>query len=239
MKKIVVIAAFFLGFHTSSFSQDGDLRLGFQVSPMISIMTTDDNQINNDGSNLGLKLGMRAEFYFRENYAFIAGLGFSFNSGGTLRYENASRTWQDSSLPTAVTSNLPTNLEFPPGTELKYNLQYVEIPFGLKFKTKEFGYLRYYAEIPVFTLGFKSQARGQISFPNVNEDNIDIKKEVLPLAFSWGAGGGIEYAVSDGTSIIGGISFQGQFTDVTKNYKPEVDSKATLTNIIIQIGVMF
>ncbi len=238
MKKIVVIAAFFMGFQMSAFSQSGDLRLGFQVSPMFSIMSTDDNQINNNGTNLGLKLGMRAEFYFRENYAFIAGLGFSFNSGGTLRYENTSQTWQSTDLPAAVDA-IFNNGQFLGGTELKYNLQYVEIPFGLKFKTKEFGYLRYYAEIPVFTLGFKSQARGGIKFTNLDEDNIDIKKEVLPLAVSWGAGGGIEYAISDGTSLIGGISFQGQFTDVTKNYKPEVDSKATLTNIIIQIGVMF
>ena len=233
MKKIVAIAAFFLFFQALVFSQYGDLRLGFQVSPMFSFMNTDDTQINNNGTNLGLKLGMRGEFYFRENYAFIGGLGFSFNSGGTLRYEQFSNTWQGSELPAGVTT------PFPSGTELKYSLQYVEIPFGLKFKTKEFGYIRYYAEIPVFTLGFRSQARGEVSYTNVSEDKIDIKKEVLPLALSWGAGGGIEYAVSDGTSLVAGIGFQSQFTDVTKNYKPEVDSKAKLTNIILRLGVMF
>ena len=233
MKKIVAIAAFFLMSHWALKAQEGDLRLGFQVSPMFSYMTTDDNQINNNGTNVGLKLGMRAEFYFRENYAFVAGLGFSFNSGGTLRYEQFSATWQSSELPPSVTS------PFPAGTNLKYSLQYVEIPFGLKFKTKEFGYLRYYAEIPVFVLGFRSQARGTVSYPNVNEDRIDIREEVLPLAVSWGAGGGVEYAVSDGTSIIGGISFQNQFTDTTKNYKPEVDSKGKITSIIVRIGVMF
>lgn len=233
MKKIVAIAAFFFGGFFLLNAQDGELRLGFQVSPMFSIMTTDDNTINNNGTNLGLKLGMMGEYYFRENYAFIGGLGFSFNSGGTLRYEQFSNTWQDTDLPPNVTA------PFPAGTELKYSIQYVEIPFGLKFKTKEFGYIRYYAEIPVFTLGFKSQARGSIQFQGVNEDKIDIKGEVRALALSWGAGGGIEYAVSDGTSIVGGISFQSQFTDVSKNYKPEVDSKAQLTNIIIRLGVMF
>ncbi len=239
MKKIVAIAAFCLCSQMIVFAQNGELRLGFQISPMFSILNTDDTQINNDAGNLGLKLGMRGEYYFRENYAFIGGLGFSFNSGGTLRYEQPSRTWQDSKLPTAVSSTLPSNGQFPPGTELKYNIQYVEIPFGLKFKTKEFGYIRYYAEIPVFTLGFRSQARGTIAYTNVNEDNIDIKKEVIPIALSWGAGGGIEYAVSDGTSLIAGLSFQNQFTDATKNYKPEVDSKARINNIILRLGVMF
>ncbi|MEO1259344.1 MAG: outer membrane beta-barrel protein [Bacteroidota bacterium] len=238
MKKIVAIAAFFLGLLSTPHAQDGDLRLGFQVSPMVSIINTDENAINADGANLGLKLGMRAEFYFRENYAFIGGLGFSFNSGGTLRYENTNANtfpWQGS------VSELPQNVDpaFPGPKEFKYNLQYVEIPFGLKFKTKEFGYLRYYAEIPVFTLGFRSQARGAVEFTNVNEDKIDIKEDVRSLAFSWGAGGGIEYAVSDGTSIIGGISFQNQFTDLSKNYKPDVDTRTKLNNIILRLGVMF
>ena len=236
MKKIVAIAAFFLGLFFHTHAQDGDLRLGFQVSPMFSIMSTDENAINSDGANLGLKLGMMGEYYFRENYAIIGGLGFSFNSGGTLRYENTNANtfpWQGSELPPNV------DPAFPGAKEFKYNLQYVEIPFGLKFKTKEFGYLRYFAEIPVFTLGFRSQARGAVEFTNVNEDKIDIKEDVRALAFSWGAGGGIEYAVSDGTSIVGGISFQRQFTDASKNYGSEVDSRAQITNIILRLGVMF
>ena len=233
MKKIVVLASFMVGFLFTSKAQDGDLRLGFQISPMFSFMGTDDTKINNNGTNLGLKLGMMGEYYFRENYAFIGGLGFAFNNGGTLRYEEFSNTWQGSELPAGVTT------PFPGSTELKYNLQYVEIPFGLKFKTKEFGYLRYYAEIPVFTLGFNSQARGTVTYTNVNEDKIDIKEEVRSIAFSWGAGGGIEYAVSDGTSIVAGVSFQNQFTDASKNYKPEVNTKTQINNIIIRLGVMF
>lgn len=233
MKKIFAIAICCLAFQAMVFSQNGDLRLGFQVSPMFSFMSTSDNKINGNGTNLGLKLGMMGEYYFKDNYAFVGGLGFSFNSGGTLRYEQFSDTWQNSELPAGVSP------PFPGGTNLKYSLQYVEIPFGLKFKTREFGYIRYYAEMPIFTLSFRSQARGTVTFTNVNEDKIDIKKEVLPLALSWGAGGGIEYSVSDGTSIVAGISYQNQFTDATKDYKPDVTSKAKITNIVIRLGVMF
>ncbi|HFA49493.1 MAG TPA: PorT family protein [Bacteroidetes bacterium] len=233
MKKIVAVIAFFLAFQIGIFAQYGDLRLGFQISPMVSFMSTDDNTINGNGANLGLKLGMMGEYYFRENYAFIGGLGFSFNSGGTLRYESFSDTWQKSELPANVTA------PFPGGTELKYNLQYVEIPFGLKFRTKEFGYFRYYAEIPVFTLGFNSQARGAISYTNVNEDKIDIKNEVIGISLSWGAGGGFEYGLSESTALVGGISFQQLFTDVSKNYKPNVDTKTQITHIVLRLGVMF
>ena len=171
MKKIVAIAAFFMLFAHLSQAQQTDLRLGFQVSPTVSFMSTDDNKVNGNGANLGLKLALAGEVFFRENYAFTIGLGFSFNSGGTLRHDVGGPIWADgdTELPGGVSS------PFPPGTDVKYGIQYVEIPFGLKFRTNEIGYLRYYAEVPTFTLGFRSQARGDLEFDNLNEDNIDIK----------------------------------------------------------------
>ena len=236
MKKIVAFAAFLVLVAQLSQAQSTDLRLGFQVSPTFSSMTTDDNQVNGNGTNLGLKLGLMSEMYFRENYAFTVGLGLMFNSGGTLRHDTPSATWQRSELPANVI--VGPNGEFPSGADLKYNLQYVEIPFGLKFRTKEFGYLRYYVEIPTFTLGFKSQARGDVQYTGVNEEQIDIKKEVISLAMSWGVGGGVEYSISDGTSIVGGFAFQRVFTDVTKDYD-QVNSKAQINNFVLRLGVMF
>jgi hypothetical protein len=231
MKKIVAIAAFF-ALATSAFSQGTDLRLGFQISPTFSSMSTDDTKINGNGTNLGLKLGMAGELYFRENYAFLIGLGFHFNSGGTLLHEEFLNTWPRSEVPANV------NTPFPAGTNLKYSLQYVEIPFGLKFRTKEFGYLRYFAEVPVITLGFNSQARGSIKYPGINEDKIDIKKEVTGVALSWGITGGVEYSISENTAAIGGIGFQQVFSDVTKDYT-DANSKARINNIVIKLGVMF
>ena len=234
MKKIVAIAAFFVLLAQLSFAQSTDLRLGFQVSPTFSTMSTDENTVNGNGTNLGLKLGLAGEVFFRENYAFTIGLGFAFNSGGTLRHDVQSMPWRDgdTELPAGV---IPP---FPPGTDLKYNLQYVEIPFGLKFRTNEIGYIRYYAEVPTFNLGFRSQSRGDIEYPGINEDNIDIKKEVVPISLSWGVGGGIEYSVNASTSLVAGLAYQRVFTDVTKDYDDD-DSKANINNFILRLGVLF
>lgn len=237
MKKIVAIAAFLMLLQGIVIAQETDVRLGFQVSPVISFMgSTDDNQINGNGANLGLKLGAKGEIYFRENYAFIIGLGFAFNSGGTLRHELGGKIWQRSEIPEAI------NPQFglPAGTDLKYSIQYVEIPFGLKFRTREFGYLRYFAEIPVITLGFKSQAKGTIQYQGINEtDKYTIQKEVNSLALSWGVGGGVEYSIGSSTSLIGGLGYQRVFTDVTKDYDGDADSKNFINNVIIHLGVMF
>ncbi|TAK35555.1 MAG: PorT family protein [Saprospiraceae bacterium] len=232
MKKIVAIAAFFLLMQAFISAQTTDLRLGFQVSPVLSYMGSTDNKINSNGTNLGLKLGMRAEMFFRENYAFITGIGFAFNSGGTLHHDIGGQIWTHSELPNGVD---PT---FLPGVDLKYNLQYVEIPLGLKFRTNDFGYLRYWAEIPVITLGFKSQASGAIQQTGITEDKIDIKKEVTSLSLSWGIAGGMEYNISSGTSLVGGIGFEKVFTDVTKDVDDD-KSKGFINNLVLRLGVLF
>ncbi|MBK8562015.1 MAG: outer membrane beta-barrel protein [Saprospiraceae bacterium] len=232
MKKIVAITAFFALAMSAAFAQDNDLRLGFQVSPTFSWMTTDDDEIGNNGTNLGLKLGARGEIFFRDNYAFTIGLGFGFNQGGQLLHKSFSDVWQKSKIPNGVIYPFPAN------TDLRYKIQYVEIPFGLKVRTDEIGFLRYYAELPIITLGFKSQAKGQIQYQSINEDVKDIKKEVTPLALSWGVGGGVEYSVNESTSLVAGVNYQRIFTDVTKDYN-NAESKATMNAIILHLGVMF
>lgn len=241
MKKIVAIAAFLSALNTMVSAQT-DVRFGFQVSPVFSWMTTDDNRINPSGTNLGLKLGMVGEFYFRENYAVSTGIGFGFNHGGTLQYDFGGSYWTRSGLGSALDT-------LPAGTNLKYNIQYVEIPLGLKLRTREFGYLRYFVE-PGITLGFKSQARGTIQGRGIGDEaeKINIRKEVNGLNLSWGLGAGVEYSLSENTSLVGGLGFQIGFTDATddngvvfddRRGNREEDSKGKINGIIIRLGVMF
>jgi hypothetical protein len=232
MKKIVAITAFFALLAGAATAQDGDLRLGFELSPTLSWMTTDETTINQNGTNLGMKLHARGEFFFRENYAFVTGFGFSFNTGGRLRHDEFTDAWQRSDIPNGVIT------PFPAGTDLRYKLQYVEIPFGLKLRTNEIGYIRYYAEIPTFSIGFRSQSRGTIEYQSLKEEKIDIKKEVIPLSFSLGAGAGIEYSISEGTSFNVGLAYQRVITDVTKNYD-NVDSSAKINAMILRLAIMF
>jgi len=241
MKKTVALAAFLVTVLAAVQAQN-DLRFGFQASPTFSWMVANTSRINPSGSNLGLKLGMLGEFYFRENYALSMGLGFAFNHGGTLLHEYGGQYWTRSDLS-------PSQDSMPNNVKLKYGIQYLEIPVGLKMRTREFGYLRYYVE-PAITLGFKTQARGQIEGVGVSTDNekIDIRKEVNGINLSWGIGGGIEYSLSDNTSLIGGLAFQTGFTDATDDSGTVFDpnrgnrkesSKATVNVLVIKIGVMF
>ena len=210
-------------------------------------MSANENFINTNGTIPGLKLGVIGEYYFRPNYAFIGGLGFAFNTGGRLRHEFPGTYWSETDIGIGIDT-------LAAGVNLKYNLQYVEIPFGLKMRTREFGYLRYFAEIPVFTIGFESTTRGTISAgPRVSDDpqaieDLNIRNEINAIALSWGFGGGAEYSLSQTTSVVAGIFYQKYFTDITDDngttehntlgFIPN-DEKTVISNLTLRLGVIF
>jgi len=247
MRKIIVLIVLSACFATFSLAQN-DFRFGFQASPSFGWMSTNDSDINGNGTNLGLKLGVIGEKYFRENYALTFGLGFGFNEGGTLIYNGVGEIWPEVDLAVDFQT-------IQPGTNLKYSLQYLEIPVGIKMRTQEFGYFRFFADIPVITMGILTQAKGTISGPFDNPpEGVDIRKATNFLTFSWGAGGGAEYQLGDNIALIGGINFQTSFVDITKDkgttFCPdgtfdcamnpkEEDSKGKLNIVTIKLGVMF
>ncbi len=231
----------------SAQDENPGFRFGVQASPMWSWVKTTDKKLEGTGSNWGLKFGVLGEFYFAPQYAFITGLGFSFNQGGNIQigYENAD-LWKESSLSETEYHMVPKDGKY------HYRLTYVEIPFGLKLRGSAGADnpLGYYAEIPVFTIGFKSKAQGDIrgtDFEPEPEDE-DIRADVSDLAMSWGLGGGIEYKLSGGANLVAGIHFQQQFTNFKNDGKVQrepageyVDesSKGTLGIITFRLGVFF
>ena len=245
--RAAVILAAGLATATAASAQSVDFtrfRFGFQLSPSVSWMTTDDNRVDGNGTALGLKLGTVAEYAFAENYALISGIGFHFNTGGTLRSAYGGRFF---------TESIPEGDAFNDGStqgnvNLDYSIQYVEIPLGLKLRTREFGYLTYTAEAPVFALHIRSNVKGSLTGGGESEEVEDItaKKEVSPLALSWGFGGGAEYSVSESTRLFGGLRFQRVFTDVTKDgdyyddtRRASDDPRAGVNSITLRLGVLF
>lgn len=246
MKKIVPIITFFLLMANISFSQlefaENELRLGLQLSPTFSWLSTDDNLINGNGANVGLKLGVVSEYYFRENYAIVSGLNFAFNQGGTLRHVEGGNFWTKSDL-----SDLSLN-DLPDGVNLKYHIQYLEIPFGLKLRTREFGYLRYFAEIPLFSLGFRLQARGDVlGTASLDRERENIVEDVNLFNLTWGLGGGVQYSLSESMALVAGLIYRQGFTDITDNDAVKIsgmemtneDSKAIIKSITLRIGLLF
>ena len=251
MKKIILSFTFAVGLISLSFAQD--LHFGFQTGPSWSWMSSDNSKINRTGSSLGFKLGLVAENRFSEAYSITSGIGFHFNSGGSLRFGLPSQLWKNSWGEFDVSPKVSDT--FPAEAKLRYSLTFLEIPLGLKMRTPEQGnHLRYFAE-PMISLGFRTKAKGAISSatPAVQpQEQINITKDVNGLNLSWGAGAGAEFIVQNNTAIVVGLYFQSGFTDMTGNsgntlfdsstgslvVKPD-KSKGTISSLTLRVGVMF
>jgi hypothetical protein len=209
-------------------------------------MNTNDRKIEGISSNWGVKLGALAEYYFTDNYALTTGLGFGFNQGGSLQNGYARiKPWDESEL-----TDIPSDV-FGPESKFHYRINYVEIPLGLKMRggSGEDARVKFYAEAPIFTLGFVTKGTGDIRGTAAQDlEDIDIRNEVRGLSLSWGLGGGIEYEFATNATLVTGIVFQKQFTDLTRSEMvsndptgdlSKRDSKATFGNLALRIAVFF
>ena len=234
MKKIALLTVFSF-FAISAFSQDQGFQFGFHASPTITWISNnaDNEAIVKEGTSFAFKVGADGEYYFRENYAFKFGLGMTFNQGGNLVFNTI-----DQVNGTTLFADSQPDLSVMGTPKVKYKYQYIEFPFGLKMRTNEMGYLRYFAEIPVLTLGFNVAARGQID----DGSDFKISKDTGFMQMSWGLGAGAEYAVSESTSIVAGLYFQSGFinTYYGKTNIPSIDDTKTIVNgVEIRIGILF
>ena len=251
--KILCIAIVITCLTTPAISQDDRaMRIGFQASPLLSWVSNNDNQIVKTEGNIGLKLGTTADIYFKDNYSFTLGINLAFHEGGEFRYEIGGNYLPKSDLsdPAIQTGDKP----LPDGTKIKYNLQYVEFPIGLKIRSKEIGYIRYFVEAPVFHFAFLTRGRGDIESDAFKFERENIYKDLQVFNIFWGFGAGLEYSISENNSLIGGLYFQSGLIDFTRDQghravpNPDVipeyllekdDSRATVNNIILRLGILF
>jgi Outer membrane protein beta-barrel domain len=252
MKKIVLLISFLAMYGSASFAQvrlQGDnFRFGLQLSPTWAWLKTDDKNIESFGSNWGVKFGTLVDYYFAPNYAVTTGIGLGFNQGGTIQNGHQLGVfWPKSDLSSSLLDTVPKN------TKLHYRVNYVEIPIGLRFRggSGEDSRIKFFAEAPVFTLGFVTKAIGDIRGSTVRDQNVEdenIREDVNGLSLSWGLGAGIEYEVAEHSTLVAGLSFQQQFTDVTSDKDARIfrnntwqkeDSKGTIGMIALRLGFFF
>lgn len=239
------------------FAQMENVRIGFHLSPTLSWLTTNDPEIRKTGSKLGLEAAVMGEYHVSANMAVTSGLGFGFGKGGTLKYDTGGNFFPRSRL----SSNLFNEgiKPLPDQVKVKYKLQYIELPVGVKFRTNEKGYFRYFVEAPLFTLGFRTGSRADISGIEIETTNENISPDTRFFNFSVGGGAGLEYSVNETTSAVLGLYFNAGLSDITGNkgfkaienpnenpFNPDddyftepEDSKARLRSITLRLAMLF
>ena len=195
----------------------GKMKFSVHADPQFAWFSSDDDSISPDGSIFHLQAGLQMENYFRENYAFYVGFGIN-NLGGNLNYLKSEDYIKNDDDTITITG----------GQSVKMNLQYLDIPLGLKLKTEELGYATFFLQI-----GFNPMIN--INARVTSEDESLDKESIHIVNLGDHVGAGVEYRLGGSTSLIGGIRWVSGFTNVTK----QDGANISLNAISINLGILF
>ncbi|SHF68472.1 porin family protein [Pedobacter caeni] len=193
-------------------------RLGLTAHPTFGWVKPDVGK--NDGVALGFAYGLLADFNFAENYSFATGLTITTINGKSTEIN-----------PSAFHPAGAGNLDY----ELRYRLQYVEVPLTLKLKTNKIGDLRWYGQFGLsndFNIGAKQNAE---QAGKKIEDGKNISDYTRFYRAGLIVGGGAEYDLDNRTSLAIGLTFNNGFTNIVK----DGNRKAKNHFIGLNIGLFF
>jgi len=195
--------------------------IGFKIhaDPLVGWFSSDDSFITGKSAKAGFNFGVTFNKYFYENYAFSTGLSL-ITAGGSFSSSDT------------VTLKLKNPVEVLPGNRLVYNIRYLAVPVGLKLRSNQIGYVSIFTSIgfdPKFVIG------GKVEIPsrNIVKENAD--NMLSRLSMGYHLIGGIEYSLGGTSSIVLGIRFDSNFTDVTKHS----DAKITHKMLGLHLGFNF
>jgi len=218
MKKYLFFAIFTISC-INVFAQS-DLRFTVFVDPEFTWMKSDLNSIDNDGTKFGVNIGLNVDKFFAKNYAIMTGISID-NTGGNLTF-NFPKTLQTGSGDEDLSS----------GSTIHYKLQYIDIPLGLKLKTNEIGYWTFFTHLGLKG-GINIKATGEVDDYELQNENISDEIRLFNLGYFIGAGA--EYSIGGNAAVVAAITYNNGFIDITDGG----DSKVTLSNVAIRIGILF
>jgi len=219
MKRILLNILFLFALLTAS-AQTTPMRFNVHVDPQAVWFNSDENEVDPDGSIIHINAGLNMDYFFAANYAFTLGIGIN-NIGGNLLYADST-----------IFLSKGDSLWLEPNQSAKLNLQYIDIPIGLKLKTEEMGYATYFLQVgfnPMFRLNAKATS-DEASF-----DKEDVSESIILFNLGYHVGIGVEYKLGGSTALIGGLRWTGGLTDVTDNDRANVKTNA----LSIHLGVLF
>lgn len=224
MKKIAITTLFALLFLLPAHSQ---IRLGVTIDPQVSWLSSDRKKVEGDGSIAGVSFGLNIDKYFADRYAVYTGV-FIESTGGYLKYNTTGFM---------LDSKDQKNYAISQGESMKYRLQYLSVPIGVKLKTNPIGYNTFYA-----TLGFKTavllKSKGVSGTGHVGTspmDNEVLEGAMNPFNLGYQIGVGTEYSLGANMALIFGVTYNNGLTNTVDDSSLHIN----LNNISFKLGVMF
>ncbi|MEZ4739847.1 MAG: porin family protein [Flavobacteriales bacterium] len=218
-----------------SAQDDASFRLGLKAAPNFAWMRSDSKDLTSDGNRTGITYGLLGDFRLNEAATYFFSTGILLNNiGGKFK---ADATYEIDGVSTVVKS------------EQELKLRYVELPLALKLRTKTSGTFNFYGQFGVST-AFNVRARTDATTTSTangittttSVDDEDVISDIALFKMALVVGAGVEYSLSSGPTLFGGVTFNNAFTnaldgDAKKLLPNDKKSKLFADYLEISLGV--
>jgi len=217
MKKLTLLFIFLC----AGFTSMAQIEIGLMLSPTIAgnrFVAEDKYNLEKEGSSLHLGVGVIADYFFAQNYAFSTGLLYR-GKGSEVKYNYSAAT--------------------PPQGNDDISLQYIELPVTLKLFTNEVAP----GTVAYFQVGgsLNTKVAAKVNDRKVIDGERALKRfNIFELDVL--LGGGVEYQMGQSTKIFAGLTYHRGLTDIDDYYEKLLsDKNIALKNnsVSLDFGVKF
>lgn len=259
MKKIIIILTLAItakcGYGQEAEENLKNFRFGLKAIPSLNWYKPDDKKsFASAGVRGKFSYGLITEFRLTNVASISTGLQVE-HDGGRLEFKDSVAYIISNEEIIEIKDTAGKKFDVLLLKERKYNAQYLTIPFSIKMKTKEIGYLTYFGMFGINT-SFRLKTRVDdetVSFTTgqaSDQTDLDNTKDMQLFKMALNVGIGAEYNISGTTSLVASINYLNGFTNVLKGdsrYLHDIDNaqvsklkqKATSNGIGLTIGVLF
>ncbi len=269
MKKILLLTTIALT-GSMAIAQDNsekeikNVRFGLIVTPAVNWLKPDDGKIiSANGAVVKFGGGLSIEFRLAKVASIVTGIEIN-TMGGKVKYANGGSAAANTNTVSYYASKSDDGVDdyltrpdeatnyndakYYDQTHYKFQLNereykatYINIPFGIKLKTKEIGMMTYFGQVGINNnIRWKAKATDKvIELPTLDNltggasstrSNVSATKEMNVYMGSLHLGAGCEMNLSGSTSLLIGVHYNLGFTSITKSESPTLEKKTNGPN---------
>lgn len=246
-RKLFIIVSMLFAASVVQAQEQSKFRFGLKGALNLGWSKAESKNIGGNGMALGYAYGLMGDYYFQKNYALSTEFLFS-HVHNKFQFEQ----------PMYQSSDVDNNGKIDTFNlvSARFRSQYLQIPLSMKFRTKEIGYLTYWAQFgvgPGFLISAKADYEGVEPVGDyedlpVNDKSSDVyhladvktgasfDDKVFFFRFPVIIGAGIDYKMAGNASLHLGLRIENSFSDVFLK-----DDAVKLNNNLISLstGVFF
>lgn len=195
MKKSYLLAVALLVLSLSASAQYRGFSFGVKMGPAFDWAGSKTNTLQNEGTRMGFRWGVVADYYFAENYAITTGLNINY-----LRGHYSFQDMHNFSTVDTLTNYVLGNVD------RLYKATTFEIPVALKMVTEEFGPFTFFAQVGG-SVGYTRKALAKDTFvaqedagmQYADDDYVSARAQYNPLHVGLNVAVGTQFSIKGST----------------------------------------